>query len=468
MCWSASAPRGAAAATARHRRHGIRRHARSRRARRVSAAIRARPYLYAAQEHVALSSAPTLADGRLEPRALVLRTFLAADAGGYIAMPGGLARVAATRDSRVVTNQRGGVSKDVWVLASGLERDLGLLSPADRPLSLGRGGQEVPGRVADDLFWVGRYAERAEGGARALREVLRRVLDPDAAPDDPHLPVLLRAVTGLTVTYPGFVGAGAAERLAAPRAELRGVIFDERRTGSLRFNLAALVRAGRAVLDRFSTDTWSVISRLDRELTETDDLDAALDRLDRVILLLAAFGGLSADSMSRGQRWRFLEIGRRVERALTAIALLRTFCRPDAEARDVPWEAILAIADASITYRRRYRSAADPGAVLDLLIDDETNPRSLLYQLLQLAALVDGLAGAGGAAARPLEATLVDDALAALRGSAAPEVRLPRRIDTDLAEMLARTYDLLGALSDQLSRTYFARGAQAQQLVQFT
>ena len=437
----------------------------------LAAAIRARPYLYAAQEHVALSSAPTLVGDRLEPRALVLRAFLAADADGFTAMPGGLARVAATRASRVVSNQRGGVSKDLWVLTAELERDVGLLSPADRPLSLARGGQEVAGRVADDLFWVGRYAERAEGGARGVRETLRRVLDlnaaPNAAPDDPHLPVLLQSVTTLTATYPGFIGAGAATRLTAPQAELRGVIFDLHRTGSLRFNLAALVRAGRAVRDRFSTDTWRVISRLDRELTETDDLGAALDRLDHTILLLAAFGGLSADSMSRGQRWRFLEIGRRIERALTGVALLRTFCPPDTDARAVPWEAMLTIADASITYRRRYRSAADPGAVLDLLIDDETNPRSVLYQVLQLAALVDGLAGPG-VTARPLESVLLADALETLRGSAAPELLQPRRIDTDLAQMLVHVQDLLGALTDQLARTYFTRGAQAQQLVRFT
>jgi uncharacterized circularly permuted ATP-grasp superfamily protein/uncharacterized alpha-E superfamily protein len=431
----------------------------------LSAAIRARPYLYAAQEHVALSTAPTMAaGGRLEPRALVLRAFLAADASGYTVMPGGLARVAATRDSRVVSNQRGGVSKDVWLLAAQLERDVGLLSPADRPLSLARGGQEVPGRVADDLFWVGRYAERAEGGARALREVLRRVLDPDVASDDPHLPALLRAVTLLTATFPGFAGSGAAARMDAPHGELRAVIFDVQRTGSLRFNVAALARAGRAVRDRFSSDTWRVISRLDREFVDEADLDGALDRLDRILLLLAAFGGLSADSMSRGQRWRFLEIGRRIERALAAVALLRAFCLPDGEPHAVPWEAMLTIADASTTYRRRYRSGTDPGAVLDLLIDDETNPRSVLYQLLQLAALVDGLGG-GGAAQRPAEALLIDDALAALHGSAAPEGPLPRRIDADLVQLLAHVQALLGALSEQLGRTYFSRGAQAQQLV---
>jgi len=431
----------------------------------LAAAIRAKPYLYVGQEHVPLSTAPTLVDGRLEPRAWVLRAFLAADANGYAAMPGGLGRVAPTRASSVVSNQRGGVSKDVWVLASEPERDTTLLIAADRPLPLERGGQEVPGRVADNLFWAGRYAQRAEGAARVLREVLRRVLDVDAAPDDPYVPSLLRAATAVTGTFPGFVGAGAAERIAAPEPELRAVLFDLRRTGSLRFNLAALVRAGRAVRDRFSTDTWQVISRLDRELAEPRSLEQALDRLDRVLLLLAAFGGLGADSMVRGQRWRFLEIGRRLERALNGLAVLRALCKPGIAPAAVPWEALLALADASITYRRRYRATAEPGTVLDLLIDDETNPRSLRYQLLQLETLFDGLAPAAPAAGPRPEQQLVRRALDALRRSTGTGA--VRRLDLGepLDEMLARVQELLGALSDQLGRTYFSRAAQAQQLV---
>jgi uncharacterized circularly permuted ATP-grasp superfamily protein/uncharacterized alpha-E superfamily protein len=431
---------------------------------RLTQAILAAPHAFVGQERVSLSTAPTLVDGRLEPRPMVLRAFLAADADGYAAMPGGLARVAPTHDSSVVSNQSGGIGKDVWVLAPEAERDTGLLIPAGRPLPLARSGDEVPGRVADNLFWVGRYAERAEAGARLIREVLRRTLD-DAAAYDPQLPLLLRAVTTLTATFPGFVGAGADERLAAPTAELRAVLFDLRRAGSLRFNVAALLRAGRAVRDRFSSDTWRVISDLEREFAEPHSLDGALDLLDRVLLLLAAFGGLSADSMSRGQRWRFLEIGRRLERALSGVALLRVFCPPGADARAVPWETLLGIADASITYRRRYRATADPGAVLDLLIDDETNPRSVLYQLLQIALLLEGLTGSGAAAEPPNEATLVREALAAVRDSAAPDAPQARRIDSLLDTMLASVQERLGALSNHLARDYFSRGAQAQQLV---
>ena len=140
------------------------------------------------------------------------------------------------------------------------------------------------------------------------------------------------------------------------------------------------------------------------------------------------------------------------------------FCPPGADARAVPWETLLAIADASITYRRRYRSTADPGAVLDLLIDDETNPRSVLYQLLQIGLLLDGLAGSV-AAESPPEDAMVRAALAEVRNSAAPDAPQARRIDSLLDATLARVHEQLTAFSNQLARSYFSRGAQAQQLV---
>jgi uncharacterized circularly permuted ATP-grasp superfamily protein/uncharacterized alpha-E superfamily protein len=428
------------------------------------AAIRAAPYRYVAQEALPLSTAPVVSEGRLEPRAMVLRAFLVADAHGYAVMPGGLGRVASTRESSIVSNQRGGVSKDVWVLASEPERDTALLALTDRPVPIVRGGHEVPGRVADNLFWVGRYAERAEAGARLLREVLRRMFDLDAAADDPHVPGLLRAVTALTGTFPGFIGAGAAERLAAPEAELRAVALDGRRVGALRFNIAALVRAGRAVRDRFSSDTWRVITALDREL-EPGRFDELLEQVERVLLLLAAFGGLSADSMSRGQRWRFLEIGRRLERACSGITLLRALCPLGIHATAVPWEALLAAADASTTYRQRYRSTGDPAATLDLLIDDESNPRSLVYQVLQLAALVDGLTGTADAPPAHREGALLREMLAAFREGSGPESPPVRGLDRALDDMLVRVLERLSALSEELERAYFRRGAAAQQLV---
>jgi len=166
--------------------------------------------------------------------------------------------------------------------------------------------------------------------------------------------------------------------------------------------------------------------------------------------------------MNRGQRWRFLEIGRRLERALSGIGALRGLCPPGVESAAVPWEALLAVSDASITYRRRYRATADPAAVLDLLLDDETNPRAVIYQLLQLDALLDGLGGAA-AAERTAERAVLREALAELRrGTPAGG---GRRLDRGLAESLERLQELLAGISDTLAVAYFSRGARPQQLV---
>jgi uncharacterized alpha-E superfamily protein len=207
---------------------------------------------------------------------------------------------------------------------------------------------------------------------------------------------------------------------------------------------------------------------MQRTLADGAELESAPEQLERLLLLLAAFGGLSADSMSRGQRWRFLEIGRRTERAFGAIALVRAFCPPGGDPAGVPWEAVLAIADASITYRRRYRSGANPGAILDLLLDDETNPRSLLYQLLQLDLLLDGLTGPDVPSQREEQQALVRGAIADLRRTAALGGAVPdrvRRLDRELDDVLENVRAALAALSDQLGRAYFSRTTGAQQLV---
>jgi uncharacterized alpha-E superfamily protein len=414
------------------------------------------PHMYVGQEHPALSRAPVLVGtGRFEPRAMVLRAFLTAAKDGYAVMPGGLCRVASSRESSMVSNQRGGVSKDVWVLASEPERDVSLLIPSDRPIAVERGGQEVPGRVADNLFWLGRYVERTNGSGRVLREALRWLLDPETRPSEPQPSALLRAVTDVTGTPPGFLSDNSPATSAI--SELLSVIGDADRVGSLRFNVTAVLRTGRGVRDRFSTDMWRVIVALDQEMQGRTELSEALELLDRVLLHTSAFAGLCADGMTRGQRWRFLEIGRRIERTFFALTLLRAFCPPRTETTQVPWEALLVIADATMTYRQRYRSSADSGAVLDLLLDDDSNPRSVHYLLLGLDDLLDGLTAPEGAGQQSSEQKLVREALADLRSTAPISRNGSRGLDVELDEVLARLQARLSTLSDQLTARYFRR-----------
>jgi len=425
--------------------------------------IRARPHLFVGQDPVALSSAPVLSDRRLEPRPMVMRTFGVAVEQGYAIMPGGLGRVAPSADSWIVSNQHGGVSKDIWVLASEPERQASLLAQAGQPpLAVRRDGDDVPGRVADDLFWLGRYGERTEGTARLLREALLRVLAAEGAAPDGGLTSLLRAVTILTGTYPGFVGEDAEERLRNPEAELLRILLDRRRPGSLRYDIEAVVRAGRSVRDRLSSDTSRVINSLNRELIRPCDAGPALEALQRLILQLAAFAGLCGESMSRGQGWRFLEIGRGLERALNTVALLRSLIAPE---NGATLEALLAVAHSVKTYRRRYRSRVQPDAVLDLLLLDETNPRSVGYQLMQLERLVAELETQEAARRTPPQ-RLALDALTQLRLF---DLNVVGAGDAEGYEaldlLLERLALLLGAISDEIAARYFSHAESPQQLV---
>ena len=443
------------------------------------ARIRAQPNLFVGQEALTPSMAPTVVSARLEPRPTVLRSFVVAGGGGYVVLPGGLSRVGPAADTRIVANQLGGLSKDVWVLASEPERDTPAIEPAVAPVRVTRAADDVPARVMDDLFWLGRYAERTEACARLLREVLLRLLASDRARPDPALPILLAAVTAHTATFPGFVGpdtpGALCQRLAHAEPEVRSVVLDRTRVGSLRFTIEALVRAGRGVRDQLSSDAVRVIQSLDAELRHPAEPHALVESLQRLIILLAAFAGICGESMSRGAGWRFLSVGRCLERALHGALLLRNVFIPGA---GVPGtlEAALGVAHSLKTYRRRYRTRVDNAAVLDLLLMDETNPRSVASQLAHLESLAHALGG-DEAPRRSRAERLALDALTQLRLFDVSVVNLPpaatRAPDGPavpdglhaLDALLMRIGSLLATLSDELTTRYFRPPLGPQQLV---
>jgi uncharacterized alpha-E superfamily protein len=283
--------------------------------------------------------------------------------------------------------------------------------------------------------------------------------------------LLLRAVTHLTATHPGFVGPEGEILLRDPDRELLSVVFDRNRTGSVRYNIDALVRSGRSVRDRLSSDTSRVINTLNRELVRPSDLGAAFEAVQRLIILLAAFAGLCEESMSRGPGWRFLEIGRCLERALSTLCLLRNVFVP-ATGTGSAYEALLAVAHSVKTYRRRYRSQLQPGAVLDLLLLDETNPRAVGYQLALLESLVATLEDVE-APRRTAAGRIALNALTQLRLFDVGTVSLtaPAAMSPDeearphLDDLLLQLTQLLGELSDELTRRYFSHTEPSQQLV---
>ena len=287
----------------------------------------------------------------------MLRTYLSSRAATAIAvMPGGLTRVARSRDSLVVSMQRGGGSKDTWVLSDGPVSPFTLLRPAGAPVELTRGGGDLPSRVADNLFWLGRYVERAEGTARLLRGILvaahRRRLRRGARAADARRRAR-RAEQGRADLRRD--GCRRHPCRSASAASL-GFVQDETSARALRATLGAAQRLGAVVRDQISLDTWRVLNQLDAALPRgrlrLGRRARRAEPPDRS--RLAAFSGLGVESMTRGQGWRFADMGRRLERGVYLAALLRaTLVGPHAALENL-LEALLEIADVSITYRRRY------------------------------------------------------------------------------------------------------------------
>lgn len=395
----------------------------------LAARIALRPFDFVAQEMVNLSQAPVLADeaggaGNKAPardaRALVarnigLRVFAAAGAEGFRVLPGGLVRVASEADMRIVSMQHGGGSKDAWVLGSPARpRPVPRIVPGQ--LAPFAGGARVLGlssRVAENFFWLGRYSERADAAARLGRETLARLGEAGEASwlgEDGKVTAALQALCrqrGLLATV-----AGEADAAPTPPAPLAQALFDPAQPGSVVANLRQVLRVAALVRDRLSPDSWRIYNRLSEFAAapaQAPRLGEALQRLDESLLSLVTLSGFVIESMPRDAGWRFLSIGRRIERLqFLAAALSALLLEPSQGGLKV----LLAITDAELRYRSRHARGLAPQPVAELVMLDGDNPRALRYQLDSLAEHV-ALLPDGAALAAPLRERLAAlDALA--------------------------------------------------------
>ena len=442
-------------------------------------ALRADPGYFLAQERVTPSTAPALIGQRLEPRPSVLRTFLIAEDDGYAVMPGGLGRVAPATEASTVGNLLGGLGKDVWVLASEPERQETLLPSRETQTPTVTQESEVSSRVADNLFWIGRYAERAEGLVRLLRMTIFKLSERAevlaAPPKTVFMRSLLEALTHQTQAFPGFLGEGAEARLRNPLPEILSLIADPARLGGLPQTLQALVQAAYSVRDRLSADTWRIVSDIQGRLANLtrnppNQVGNALDELDPLVTSLVAFSGLTQENMTHNEGWHFLETGRRLERGTSLAALLRSTLTPVAPEQDETTliEAVLGVTDSTITYRRRYRAGTRVGALLDLVLQDEGNPRALAYQLIKLEQLVSEMPKRDMALGRAPAEKLVLKSLTRVRLAeidelAQPDPKTHRRVA--LQHMLTELELELAAISDALTGQYFRHEEQPHSLL---
>jgi len=351
--------------------------------------LKANPHAFVAQEMVALSTAPTWVKDHLQPRPMVLRAYLCASGNSYVAMPGGLTRVSHSLEDPIVSLQSGGGSKDTWIL--GPPR---LQAPAPKistqPARTERTDADTPSRAADNLFWLGRYTERLEDTIRILRCALGRMLGETGYEESLDVETLHRLLRQLDLLPErSRVSPMAIER------EILLVIYQTHRLGTIRELLDRLRGIAFVVRDRLSQDTWRIFHKLQmdgRTRPGQPAAAAALGLLNTLIVNLAAFSGVEMENMTRGHGWRFLDIGRRLERSMNILSLIEAGVLLENQGCPI-LGPMLEIADSVITYRRRYFAQPELLSVLGLLLDDETNPRALAFQFKTLAAHAASLPG---------------------------------------------------------------------------
>ncbi len=417
--------------------------------------LHAKPWSYVAQQPIQRSSVPVWGDGNLQPWSFALRGFVVERGGEYTTLPSGLGRAAPDPFALEQVMTAGELSQDVWVLSERPVEDVSLLGPTKENLPLRRSGDDLPSRVADNLFWLGRNVERAESQSRLLRTALMRLVG--ERENVGEMPVLIRALAERGQIEPDYVIAELQRNLPEVAEMLPASAFDDRLSMSIRASIHQAVRIASKVRDRVALDLWRIVTRIEETSRlpprRKPDAAEAIAMLDQLVTELVALSGLAAESMTRTQAWRFLDMGRRIERAYqTAVLCRSTMATRSADESDV-LEAVLVTLDSIMTYRSRYMASIQPAPVIDLVVTDETNPRSIVYQLAVIGQHVDRLPRSTVDGPRSIEQRLALALLNAVR--LADPYELARLDAKDyrsvLAKLLDRVVDILPKLADAIS-----------------
>jgi uncharacterized circularly permuted ATP-grasp superfamily protein/uncharacterized alpha-E superfamily protein len=444
---------------------------------RLISRIQESPHEFAGQELLNLSAAPVWSEEfGLSPRRVVLRVYLAASGDSWVAIPGGLARVSPSIDTPVVSMQRGGGSKDTWVLSDRPVGSFSLQRPRDVPVELNRGAiGDLPSRAADHVFWLGRYAERSEHLARMLRCILirltRQVGSTEAeGPDWESLMKLHECLESPHTRLSKDEAEVHPDKLRDMEGEVLSRIFEEQRSDSLTAILNRAVRSAAQVRDRLSSDLLRVVNQFSTLTRGADDsawgyvsIADALSVLNGCIGTLAALRGIEMENIVRGPGWHFLSIGRRIERSIHMVELFRTIIVPLKLQTWPALEMLLEVADSSMAYRSRYFTIMQPAPVLDLLMNEELNPRSLAFQMKDLFEHCQSLSGMPSGAGWPIQKQKrLEEAAAKLFSADVRVLCEPGAggIRVRLDELLGQVDAALPALSNAITHAYFSHAEQ--------
>jgi uncharacterized alpha-E superfamily protein len=361
-------------------------------------------------------------------------------------MPGGFVRIADDNDPHAISLQRGGQTADAWVISDGPAGETTLLPTPER-IAIKRATGMLPSRAADNLFWVGRYVERAEATLRLVRALVNRIIDADQAGTE-----VVERITDLLESWsvgPRDIPDVKATLIA--RAALQGSDAN----GSLPCLVSAARSAASVIRDRLSPDAWraltSLVATVHEPLPAGPVESVMVERVNAALRIISSLSGLVQENMVQLGGWRFLELGRRIERALATCRFVRQFAAIPAE--DDALEVLLELCDSQITYRQRYVMIAARAPVVDLAVLDPGNPRSVAYQIERLEEHLAALPGRGSnGRLSPLQQIVTPIATALCTADAG-------RVDD---ELLLRVEGGLLSLSDAIAASHVSHNERPE------
>ncbi|QUD90878.1 circularly permuted type 2 ATP-grasp protein [Phenylobacterium montanum] len=413
----------------------------------LRAAMHDRPLDFVGQEVVRLSTMPAWRDGGISAKPFVLRVYAAATAdGGWKIMPGGFCRISDKPDARAVTMGEGVESADVWVLSDRPVPRVSLMAPKDK-VHVRRIPGDLPSRAADNLFWLGRYLERAEATLRLVRGLKTSLMESEATVRGAG--ETLGRIQGMLVAW------GALDKKAAdspPTEAAIRAVGDGEAYGSVMALVRSARRAASSTRERLSADFWKLLVELENRLSadQPGGKTEVLDRVEGALQAISALTGLSQDNMIRGDGWRFLDMARRIERGVNTCRVMRQFASEDPTADDL--DVLLDLVDSQITYRARYLEGMAVVPVRDLVMLDPFNPRSVAFQVARLTEHLQALPRLrnDGMIEEPLRLAL----------KIAGEIDSEEAARLDAKKALALEQRLM-QLSDALAARYFLQGSSA-------
>ena len=423
------------------------------------------PKEFVAQEEVSLSTTPSFIDGKLEPRFAAIRTFMVSDGTDYKVMQGGLTRSSSVKDKFVISNQLGGISKDTWIVTDNATEHYDRLVVRKGPNS--QQNNSLTSRNAENLFWVGRLYERTMSLTSFLKIVLDRLnenVNDKGQKQQAYLVVLLKSLTHLTQTYPGFAEENDDSIFENPEPELFVLINDLKKAGSIAYNIQSLLNTANQVSEKWTSDTRRILNLLEdslQSLKNTPSINQLSHRLDKLYTRLFGFYGNVFETLPRDNGFYLFEAGKNIERILSLISVLRSAFsfKNNEEVESVILEAVLENHHLLTQYRHIYKSQWSLMAVLDMVLLEKNLPYTLSSLLDRLSYCLSHLPKSTNANRLGIDEKIVLEASTIIKlidAESLVKVDADTGYRSELDKTLEQVYDLISRVTGSLSSLYFS------------